>query len=113
MRTVTLNTGEVVKTAVYKKIWKKLKSLQYKYPDEFFRLVKSCRHSSYEIKKCIWTVDMCRSNNHEDCMDIGPYDGLIKSLDDKAHAEIDPIVRMIVLAATPALLMPRLISPLA
>lgn len=111
MSTVTLKTGEIIPKAVFEDIYNKLKTLEHERPNEFFRLVKSCRHPNYEVKRCIWPAKKCRSHNHTGCWDLKPYSKLIISIDENAHATIDPTVRAIVLAATPALLMPRLISP--
>ncbi len=112
MSTITLKTGEVIPQAIFEDIMAKLTELDLIRPNEFCRLVKACRNPDFEVKLCIWTAEKCRANNHTDCMNVEPYLGTIKSLNDQAHAEIDPLVRAIVLAGTPAIQLPRLMSPL-
>jgi hypothetical protein len=111
MSTITLKTGETLPRATFEDVMLKLKELEYSDTEAFFRLVIACRNPLAAVKRCIQPPVLCRNNNHVDCMSVEPYLGLIKSFDEAAHAEIDPYVRAIVLAATPGVQMPRLISP--
>jgi hypothetical protein len=111
MSTITLKSGEVLPKATFEDVMLKLKELEYSDADAFYRLVIACRNPLAAVKRCIQPPVLCRNNNHVECTKLEPYLGLIKSFDEEAHAEIDPYVRAIVLAATPAVQMPRLVPP--
>lgn len=113
MSTITLKTGEVIPQAIYESTMTKLTELDRTKPVEFCKLVRACRSPNFEIKRCVFTPQKCRNENHVDCVDTSHYLELIESFDDQAHAVFDPIVRAIILAAAQGLMLPRLVSPLA
>ena len=87
----------------------KLRLLYLSDLDSFFLLVRAARVPGCAIKRCTFPVERC-VKEHPDCSDTAPFLGLVKSINDCRHDEIDPEVRDVILSSTSkAIIMPILV----
>lgn len=86
----------------------KLKQMYFQDLTTFFLLIRSARVPGFVMKRCIFDVPLC-VQEHPSCSDTAPFLGLVKSINDLRHGEIDPEVREIIIeSTTQSLIMPGL-----
>ena len=97
-------------TQRHEQIRTKLRQLYYEDQTTFFLLVRSARVPRFVVKLCIFEPAQC-ALEHPDCSDTKPYLGLVISINEHRHAEIDPEIRDVILSSTSKdLIMPRLVN---